>query len=316
MTHNPTNSYSVLVAEDDPLSFSIIEANLHKLGHKVTGAANGIEALELLKRGGFPILITDLNMPVMDGLELCRAVRAQDLPGYVYIMIVTSLDSRDHVITGLQAGADEYLTKPINHSELEARLNTGKRILELERSLKNANEEIHLLSITDPLTKVFNRGYLSTRLPDEIARAQRYDHPLSIIMSDIDHFKSVNDSLGHLAGDLVLEQFAGLLKGLIRPKIDCLARYGGEEFVIILPETKFSGAKKMADRLHQSVNELTIPLEGEEISVTASFGVSGFEASPPQGVTPDSLIKHVDALLYQAKNEGRNRVIAEVLKGS
>ena len=311
MNQNARDSYPILVVEDDPLSFQLIEAKLQSLGHLVTSAVNGREALDLIKRGIFPILITDLNMPLMDGFELCRAVRAQKLPGYVYITIITSLDTRDGVINGLQAGADEYLTKPINPAELEARLNTGKRILALERSLRKANEEIRLLSISDPLTKVFNRAYLSVRLSEEIDRAQRYKRPISIIMCDIDHFKKINDSLGHQAGDVVLERFTRLLKGLIRPKIDCLARYGGEEFIIILPETNFSGAEIMAARLHKNVNEMKILLDDEDLSITASFGVCGTTTTPSPIITPDSLIKQADDLMYQAKKEGRNRVVSK-----
>lgn len=311
MNQNARDSYPILVVEDDPLSFQLIEAKLQSLGHLVTSAVNGREALDLIKRGIFPILITDLNMPLMDGFELCRAVRAQKLPGYVYIIIITSLDTRDGVINGLQAGADEYLTKPINPAELEARLNTGKRILALERSLRKANEEIRLLSISDPLTKVFNRAYLSVRLSEEIDRAQRYKRPISIIMCDIDHFKKINDSLGHQAGDVVLERFTRLLKGLIRPKIDCLARYGGEEFIIILPETNFSGAEIMAARLHKNVNEMKILLDDEDLSITASFGVCGTTTTPSPIITPDSLIKQADDLMYQAKKEGRNRVVSK-----
>ena len=311
MNQNARDSYPILVVEDDPLSFQLIEAKLQSLGHLVTSAVNGREALDLIKRGIFPILITDLNMPLMDGFELCRAVRAQKLPGYVYIIIITSLDTRDGVTNGSQAGADEYLTKPINPAELEARLNTGKRILALERSLRKANEEIRLLSISDPLTKVFNRAYLSVRLSEEIDRAQRYKRPISIIMCDIDHFKKINDSLGHQAGDVVLERFTRLLKGLIRPKIDCLARYGGEEFIIILPETNFSGAEIMAARLHKNVNEMKILLDDEDLSITASFGVCGTTTTPSPIITPDSLIKQADDLMYQAKKEGRNRVVSK-----
>ncbi len=311
MNQHARDSYPILVVEDDPLSFQLIEAKLQSLGHLVTSAVNGREALDLIKRGIFPILITDLNMPLMDGFELCRAVRAQKLPGYVYIIIITSLDTRDGVINGLQAGADEYLTKPINPAELEARLNTGKRILALERSLRKANEEIRLLSISDPLTKVFNRAYLSVRLSEEIDRTQRYKRPISIIMCDIDHFKKINDSLGHQAGDVVLERFTRLLKGLIRPKIDCLARYGGEEFIIILPETNFSGAEIMAARLHKNVNEMKILLDDEDLSITASFGVCGTTTTPSPIITPDSLIKQADDLMYQAKKEGRNRVVSK-----
>ena len=161
-----SGSYPVLIVEDNALSRQILEGTLAKAGYSVTSANHGREALQMLDRQYYPIVITDLVMPEMDGLELCRAIRSRELPGYVFVMIITSMDSHDDIVVGLEAGADEYVTKPVNRSELIARLNTGKRILGLERSLKQAYEEIRVLAITDPLTRVFNRGHFSTRLPD------------------------------------------------------------------------------------------------------------------------------------------------------
>lgn len=200
--------FPILIAEDDPVSRKVLEKTLTKAGYEVVSVENGKKALEILNKRFFPIILTDWMMPEMDGLQLCRLTRQNRWPGYVFIILLTAKDSKDDIITGLEAGADDYLTKPFNHAELIARLKTGKRILELERSLTNANEEIRILSITDPLTGCYNRGYLTRRLPQEIKRARRYNRPLSVVLSDLDHFKSVNDTYGHQAGDLVLKKFA------------------------------------------------------------------------------------------------------------
>jgi response regulator receiver modulated diguanylate cyclase len=198
-------SIPILVVDDDPVSRALLEKFLIKAGYKVTTAKNGHDALRTLKRNFFPIIISDWMMPEMDGIELCKAMRTTDFPGYIFFILITSRDAKDDLVLGLEAGADDYLTKPFNHAELKARLNTAERILKLEKSLKEANEAIRLLSITDPLTKSYNRGYLIQRLPREISRAQRYDRPLSLIMSDLDHFKMINDEYGHQAGDMVLK---------------------------------------------------------------------------------------------------------------
>ena len=303
------DDFPILIVEDDIISRKILKKILIAQGHEVVVAENGKEALSTLSKRFFPIVITDWMMPQMNGLELCREIRGIDFPGYVYIMILTSLDSQKDIITGLQAGADDYLIKPVNEPELAARLNTGKRILELERSLRLANEEIRVLSVTDSLTKVFNRAYINENLPVEIKRSSRYGRPLSIILCDLDHFKKVNDTYGHHAGDTVLIHFAQQLKSLTREHIDWPARYGGEEFLLVMPETSVMNAAGAAERLRKSIEQSPVATERGEISITASFGVAGFDAPPTLQLSAEAFISQADNFLYQAKNEGRNRVI-------
>jgi len=305
------DTFPALIAEDNPVSRRLLEKSLKKAGHRVVAAKNGREALDIFKRSFFPIILTDWMMPEMDGIALCKAIRALDSPGYVFIVFLTSKDGKDDIIMGLNAGADDYLTKPFHNSELIARLKTGKRVLNLEKSLKKANEEIRTLSITDPLTQTFNRGYLMNRLPEELNRARRYHHPLSLIICDVDRFKNVNDSWGHLAGDAVLKHLAKCFNASVRHGIDWIARYGGEEFFILLSETDHKGALAVAERLKESLRKNTTEFEGQVLSVTASFGVATFDAAVQPELSLDDLIKKADRCLYQAKEDGRNRVRGE-----
>jgi len=306
---NMEDNFPILIAEDNPVSRKLIEKALIKAGHKVVSVENGRKALELLNQNFFPIVLTDWVMPEMNGIELCQAIRETDTPGYVYIVLLTAKDSKDDIVAGLKAGADDYLTKPFNHAELIARLNTGKRILELERSLKEANEEIRILSVTDPLTGCYNRGYLNEHLPQEINRARRYGHPLSLILSDIDHFKKVNDTYGHLVGDHILKEFVKCFMEMIRQNVDWVARYGGEEVLIILPETDVKHAILLAERLRNNLSQRVIEIQGKQISITASFGITGFDpTTPDEKISPEYMINDADKFMYQAKKEGRNRV--------
>ena len=303
------NSFPLLIVEDNLPSRMLIEKVLLSEGYEVTSVENGRDALERLRKQFFPIIITDWEMPEMNGLELCRAVRTGNFAGYTFIILVTANDAKGQIIEGLEAGADDYITKPFNRAELIARINSGKRIIELERSLVKANEEIRILSITDPLTQVYNRGYMSERLPQEIKRAKRYCQPLSLIISDIDHFKKVNDLYGHHAGDLVLKGFAGRLKGCIRDGVDWIARYGGEEFLIVLPMTDVESACKVAERLRRSICEKKFNIEEKGIRIRASFGVAGFGSSTDnEEISSQSLLCRSDKCLYQAKDAGRNRI--------
>ena len=299
---------SILIAEDNPVSRRLLEKSLKKAGHHVVSAQNGREALDLFKQSFFPMVLTDWMMPEMDGIELVRAIRNHESSGYVFIVFLTSKDAKDDIITGLEAGADDYLTKPFHNSELMARLKTGKRILDLERSLKKANEDIRVLSITDQLTGAFNRGYLINRLPEELNRAKRYKHALSLIMCDLDRFKIVNDSFGHLAGDMVLKHLVKCFNENLRHGIDWISRYGGEEFFIVLSETDHSGALAVAERLREALESNPCDAKEHIISVTASFGVATFDAEVRDDVSLESLIGKADKRLYQAKDEGRNRV--------
>ncbi len=302
-------SYPILLVEDNPISRKMLEKILVKEGFKVTLAENGKEALALFRKCFFPIVLTDWLMPEMEGPELCKALRNEKPNGYVYIVLLTAKDSKDDIISGLESGADDYLIKPADRAELIARLKNGLRILDLEKSLKEANEEIRTLSITDPLTGIYNRGYLDERLPQEIKRSIRYKRSLSLILCDIDHFKAVNDNFGHVAGDTILKGFVDCITASIRDQIDWSARYGGEEFLIVLPETDFLGARHLAERLRGAVSDMRYTVGDKEVRITSSFGVSGF--SPDmllKNLSVDGMLNHVDKYLYKAKDGGRNRV--------
>jgi len=307
-------SYPILLAEDNPISRKMLKKILVQEGFSVTCVKNGKEALAQFQKNFYPIVLTDWLMPEMEGPALCEAIRNEGSNSYVYIVLLTAKDSQEDIILGLEAGADDYLTKPANRSELIARLKNGLRILELEKSLKAANEEIRILSITDPLTGIYNRGYLHERLPQEIKRSIRYKRALSLILCDIDHFKLVNDQYGHAAGDDVLKGFVNCVVASIREQIDWMARYGGEEFLIVLPETDFSGAMHLAERLRNVVSQTPFQIDDQEIRISSSFGVSGFS---PEALKEDlkvvDMLKCVDKYLYQAKEGGRNRVAGEAL---
>lgn len=302
--------YPILIVEDSAFLRKVLEGNLREIGYDVVTAENGREALELFSRGHYPIVVTDLVMPEMDGLELCRAIRALPCDYYSYLILLTAQDSKASIVAGLAAGADEYLIKPVEQAELTVRLKTARRILELEANLKGSLEEIKRLSMRDPLTGIYNRRYLDDRFPQEVKRAFRYEHRISVILMDVDHFKAVNDTYGHHAGDLVLRACAECIGGCIRENIDWQARYGGEEFVIVLPETDLQGAMVAAERLRQQLADLVTAVRGMTVRVTASFGVASF--SPPDQKEDlhiaEYLLAEADRCLYQAKAAGRNRV--------
>jgi two-component system, cell cycle response regulator len=307
---NNRHPYPILLAEDDPISRRLFEKLLVKEGFVIKAVENGRKALELFRQQFFPIVLTDWQMPEMEGPELCQAIRKENPSRYVYIVMLTSKGSKDDIISGLSAGADDYLTKPAHHAELVARIKTGIRILELEKSLKDAVDEIHLMSITDPLTGIYNRGYINQRLPQEINRSIRYGRELSLVMCDIDHFKTVNDTYGHMSGDVVLKGFTNCLTQAIRQQVDWVGRYGGEEFLIVLPETIQAGAMVLAERIRNTVEKTPIKTSGKMIQITASFGVTGFSAADhKQSISPESILQAADSLLYQAKDEGRNRIV-------
>jgi diguanylate cyclase (GGDEF)-like protein len=246
---------------------------------------------------------------------LCQAVRAEkSSEGYVLFLLLAAKDAKVDMLKGLDAGADDFISKPPERAELIARLNTGIHILELERSLISAKEEIRILSISDSLTGCYNRGFIMNRLPTEIKRAARYGHPLSIIMCDIDHFKQINDSHGHQTGDLVLIKFVQWIRETLRNRVDWIARYGGAEFLIVLPETDLNGASNVAERVCVEIANKSIEFKDNKIQFTASFGVTGTDGEVKDGgFLPEELITQADNFLYQAKQQGRNRVISGLI---
>ena len=298
----------ILIIEDSATQALRLKLLLEEKNYHVTIAQNGKIGLDLVKQETFPIVLTDWIMPEMSGVEFCRNVRRLDIDNYIYIIIVTAKEEKKDIFYGLKAGADDYITKPVDFSELIARLETGNRILNLEKKLREERDKIVKLMITDPLTKMFNRRYMNEKLPSEIKRAIRYHRPLSVIMGDIDHFKDVNDQYGHLAGDEVLEKIAGIFLSSIRKDIDWTARYGGEEFLIVLPETSLKGALTAADNIRTRIMNTKISYHSKTINVTMSFGVSCMVPSKgKKQFTIDAMLNAADKFLYQSKENGRNQ---------
>ena len=303
-----SNRFRLLLVEDEPTQRMMLERQLTRAGYVVETAENGAEALTKILEGQYQILLTDWDMPGMDGPTLCKRVREANLSTYVYILLLTGHLTTDDVVVGLGAGADDYVKKPANQAELLARLSAGSRIVTLEQSLREAKEKIELLSVTDSLAGTFNRRYLNDQILKEVERARRYGHSLAAIMADLDRFKRINDERGHQSGDEVLRRFADLAKSLIRPS-DWIARYGGEEFVIVLPETDAAGAAIVAEKIRALCAGSPMPLASGDLMVTSSFGVA---ALLPGTQSPDAaaseLLREADAALYKSKHEGRNRV--------
>jgi two-component system cell cycle response regulator len=301
-------SSTILLAEDDPVTRMLMTRFLKKAGYEVDAVANGTEALDKMTKRYYPMLVTDWEMPEMDGVALCKAVRNMQLDGYVYALLLTARDAKEHIIAGLEAGADDYLVKPVHEPELIARLNAGRRILTLEHSLRVANQRNRILSITDALTGAYNRRYLLEQLPRELERCRRYAYPLSVLMCDIDNFKQINDSRGHATGDDVLQQFAVRAQKSIRTNSDWVSRYGGEEFLIVLPETAHEGAMSVAEKIRTLIAATPFATRNGDAVVTASFGVASTGPSGPDiALKVEAMIRVADECLYRSKQEGRNR---------
>ena len=300
-------STTILLAEDDPVTRMLMTRFLKKAGYEVDAVANGSQALDKMTLRYYPMLVTDWEMPEMDGIALCKAVRNMQLDGYVYALLLTARDSKEHIIAGLEAGADDYLVKPVHEPELIARLNAGRRILNLEHSLRVANQRNRILSISDALTGTYNRRYLMEQLPRELERCRRYAYPLSVLMCDIDHFKQINDERRHTAGDDVLQQFTARVQKSIRSNSDWVARYGGEEFIVLLRDSPTAGAQAVAERLRATVQDLRIENAGSpERVVTASIGVASAELTDEAAAA--RMVEDADRALYEAKCAGRNQV--------
>ncbi len=300
-------SPAILLAEDDPVTRMLMTRFLKKAGYEVDAVGDGTEALDRMTTRYYPILVTDWEMPQMDGVELCRAVRNLQLDGYVYALLLTARDAKEHIIAGLEAGADDYLVKPVHEPELIARLNSGRRILALEHSLRVANHRNRILSVTDALTGAYNRRYLMEQLPRELERCRRYAYTLSVLMCDIDHFKQMNDTHGHAAGDDVLQQFVARIQKSIRTNSDWVARYGGEEFIMVLPETGYEGAMIVAEKLRTLITQTPFLTRAGEAVVTASFGVASTPTHGPDLLLKvEALLRSADECLYRSKQAGRN----------
>jgi diguanylate cyclase (GGDEF)-like protein len=301
----------VLLVDDDASVLERLQIPIVGAGYEVVTVSDGASALAAMQADFMSIVILDRSMPGMDGLDLCRRIRQQTWPGYVYVMLLTAHDAEEDVLLGLKAGADDYLSKRASDAQLVARLSTASRVLSLEHSLKSALDDRRRMAMTDALTGAHNRRYFMRYLRGELKRTRRFGSELSLLLLDIDFFKKVNDEFGHAAGDMVLQKFVKRLqKGLPRD-YDWCARLGGEEFVVVLPQTDLAGATVVAERLRRLVEEYPLHLSESVRPITVSIGVTGLQALPSrESASIESLLADADRQLNKSKDNGRNRVTA------
>jgi two-component system cell cycle response regulator len=296
----------ILIADDSIVSRHLLEATLRKWGYDVTVACDGAEALDLLQREDAPaLIILDWMMPGMTGLEVCRRIRQRGSEPYTYILLLTSKSQKEDLIEGMEAGADDYITKPFDQSELQVRLRAGTRLVDLQSQLLSAREALRDQAERDSLTRLWNRSSILNHLGRELARSDRESRPLGVVIVDLDHFKHINDTHGHLAGDAVLREAARRMQNSIR-QYDSIGRYGGEEFLILLPGCSEADSFTQADRLRKQLAQSEMSVNETSVRVTASFGVT--TAMPGEIWTQEALIRRADEALYMAKKSGRNRV--------
>jgi diguanylate cyclase (GGDEF)-like protein len=291
---------NILIAEDQPPAALYLLRTLERIGHEVTVARDGEEAWRIIQNRQVPLLISDWMMPNLDGPELCRRIRASASDHYTFIILLTSRDRREDRLTGLRAGADDFLIKPPDPDELAVRLEIAERILAVHYQLALKNAQLVELATVDELTGTKNRRRFREDLELLFGQADRLDSPLSLIMFDLDHFKQYNDSFGHPAGDDVLHGSGSILRAVVRAH-DVVARYGGEEFVVLLPATDAIEALEVAKRLRSAIACRPWPHR----KITASLGVA--TAGPDTG-NAAALVDQADQALYHSKLSGRNQV--------
>src|SRR5438270_1633496 len=297
---------SVLVADDDTVSRTMLQSCLQKWGLSVCTAKDGLYAWHELQKPDAPsLIILDWMMPGFSGIELCRKIRASKSSHYPYILLLTSRDAKEDLVEALDAGADDYLTKPFNANELRARLAVGRRILTLQNELRRKEEELSFRARHDSLTGLWNRGAIMDFMERELARARRGGNSLGVLLLDIDHFKNVNDTHGHPAGDAMLQQVAQRLSAGIRA-YDWVGRYGGEEFIVLLADCNTETLALCAERLREIVAAAPMQASGLDLKITVSIGAALSSRESNEGSA--EILQLADSALYRAKQHGRNRV--------
>lgn len=289
----------ILVADDEPLSLLYLQAALEDWGYQVIAASDGNQACEILQSQDAPMLaIIDWMMPGMDGIDVCRVVRESVKDRYTYMIVLTGKSETESIVEAMNAGADDFISKPFNMDELQVRVRAGRRIADLEQKLR-------MKASHDALTGLYNRGAIIEILQKELTRHQRNKHSFAIVFGDLDHFKRINDDFGHLAGDTVLREAASRISSVLRP-YDALGRYGGEELLIVLPGCDAGEATEIAERVRRVVCDQPIVTDAGEVPASLSMGVAVIAAG--QQISFNALIHLADAALYLAKHKGRNRV--------
>jgi two-component system, cell cycle response regulator len=296
----------ILVAEDDAISRTLLERTLQRAGYAVISVENGAQAIaELVKQDAPRLALLDWIMPEMDGVEVCREIRRRNEQAYTYLILLSSRESKGDIVTGLESGADDYLTKPFDVDELKARLRTGHRILELEDHLVEARESMRFQATHDLLTSLWNRGVIVELMSHEIMRSRRERSCSAVMMCDIDHFKSVNDQYGHAIGDEVLREVARRLHNSVR-SYDMVGRYGGEEFLVALNKCDPGSAVSRAENLRAKISGRPIQTADKPINVTISIGLA--LSTEFTECTVEEIMHQADMALYAAKAAGRDCV--------
>ena len=295
----------VLVADDSAVSRKLVELTLHEKQYSLVFAESGREALDLFAEHRPALVIVDWIMPDLTGLEICQHIRSRSQASYTYIILLTGKSEKESVVEGLAAGADDYLTKPFHHEELIARVGVGLRIIGLQREIEAKNLLLKELALTDALTSLPNRRAIEDWATRQLSGAARYGFSFWVALADLDHFKTVNDTYGHDAGDAVLKAFSEILRSNSRQS-DICGRIGGEEFLLVLTHTTEENAKLVIDRVRAQLEGTQFNFDGSSLKVTASFGLAGFAGTR----APDfnRLVAQADAALYSAKRQGRNRL--------
>jgi diguanylate cyclase (GGDEF)-like protein len=298
----------LLLADDDPISALLLRQRLKGWSYDVVLVDNGWDALAMLQSDDAPRLaILDWEMPGINGLDVIQRLRSAPDAEYVYTLLLTSRNQEEDTVKGLDAGADDFLTKPYRPAELQARLRVGERFLSLQKSLLDMQEELRRLAFQDMLTQLPNRRTVLARLHEDLSRCRRDQQPMGLLMLDLDRFKSINDTYGHSAGDAVLQEAARRMKSVLRP-YDTVGRFGGEEFMVVLPNTDTAGALCVADRICSALRESPLVWDGRAIRFTCSIGAA---ISHPGTIVPErDLINASDAALYHSKHSGRDQVTA------
>lgn len=296
----------VLVADDEAISRRLIETSVRRWGYDPVVAGDGLEASRILRSLDAPkLVVLDWMMPGLDGIQLCRELRRDDDAAYSYILLLTAKHAQSDVVEGLEAGADDYIAKPFDPQELRVRLRTGKRILFLLDQLTAARETLRELAARDPLTELWNHSSIIQLLADEIARSERQGTHLGVALVDLDHFKAINDTYGHLVGDSVLREAAQVMGHSTRP-YDAVGRLGGEEFLVMLPGCDKMNAVSHAERLRLALQRSEVTTPSGPIHFTASVGVTVIE--PGTHDDAETAIRAADSAMYAAKHAGRDRV--------
>ena len=301
--------FTVVIVDDDPAIRRLVSLFLRREGYEVFETTTAVEARHILKTIEWDVAVLDRRLPDADGAVLCKEIKSDpDLHKANYIIMLTGEADQADKVEGLDLGADDYVTKPFERTELLARIRAGKRIVDLQKELLEANRKLEILSITDGLTQLFNHRHFQDELARAFEESSRYGRPLSLALIDLDFFKKVNDTYGHAVGDTILKRVSRLFLESIRAS-DVAARYGGEEFAVMMPETALEEGVAFAEKIRAAIEAEPVKTDAGDVAVTVSIGVAG--VPHPRIQHPKQLIEEADKSLYRAKKNGRNQVHAE-----